>query len=295
MRSFITGTGAPNGIAVDGQHPTGQALMTRTIGRANLDGSGADQSFISTAAGARGVAVDGQHVYWSNPDNGTIGRAGLDGSGVNQSFITGAQVPNSLAVDGQHIYWGDQAQSTVGRANLDGSGDENFIEASQPFGVAVDAGPAGTATASSPSLSFPAQPVGTFATPQAVTITNTGHGVLEIDQAHVTSPATGDFLISADTCSGASVQIGAACTIHLRFGPTVTGTRSSALTVSSNDTAGPLQIALAGTGSALVPGPVGPPGPFGAIGLDRRHRTRWRERRDRRRRPARKQRPGAAR
>ena len=63
------------------------------------------------------------------------------------------------------------------------------------------------------------------------------------------------------------MQIGAACTIHLRFGPTVTGTRSSALTVSSNDTAGPLQIALAGTGSALVPGPVGRPGPFGAIGL----------------------------
>ena len=67
-----------------------------TIGRANLDGSGVDQSFITGAQ--VGVAVDSQHVYWTNSSSDAIGRANLDGSGVDQSFITGAQV--GVAVDG---------------------------------------------------------------------------------------------------------------------------------------------------------------------------------------------------
>ena len=37
-----------------------------TIGRANLDGTGVNQSFITGAgASAAGVAVDGAHVYWT--------------------------------------------------------------------------------------------------------------------------------------------------------------------------------------------------------------------------------------
>ena len=36
-----------------------------TVGRANLDGTGANQSFISASI-PRGVATDGRHVYWAN-------------------------------------------------------------------------------------------------------------------------------------------------------------------------------------------------------------------------------------
>ena len=39
--------------------------FSRTIGRANLDGTGANQSFITGADNRYGVAVDGQHVYWA--------------------------------------------------------------------------------------------------------------------------------------------------------------------------------------------------------------------------------------
>ena len=76
-----------------------------TFGRANLDGTGANQSFITAATDSIGIAVDGQHVYWTNTFAGTIGRANLDGTGVNQFFITGANDPEGVAVDGQHIYW----------------------------------------------------------------------------------------------------------------------------------------------------------------------------------------------
>ena len=46
-----------------------------TIGRANLNGTGANQSFISGASQPEGVAVDATHVYWANAATNTIGRA----------------------------------------------------------------------------------------------------------------------------------------------------------------------------------------------------------------------------
>ncbi len=114
-----------------------------TIGRANLDGSSANQSFISGASTPDGVAVDGQHIYWANEGGTTIGRANLDGSGTNESFISGASTPVGVVVDGQHIYWanwGSGTGTTIGRANLNGTSvEQSFIGgASAPAGVVVD-------------------------------------------------------------------------------------------------------------------------------------------------------------
>jgi hypothetical protein len=56
-----------------------------TIGRANPDGTGADQRFISGGdlGLTHSVAVDDDHVYWANSHGSTIGRANLDGTGVS--------------------------------------------------------------------------------------------------------------------------------------------------------------------------------------------------------------------
>jgi hypothetical protein len=126
-----------------------------TIGRANIDGTGATQNLISGGAQPKGVAVDATHIYWTNVLNtstsaGTIGRANLDGTGVNQNFITGVNPTGGLAVDGGHLYWGNQDNSrvlpfgiaaTIGRANLDGTGvNQNFITgADTASGIALDA------------------------------------------------------------------------------------------------------------------------------------------------------------
>jgi virginiamycin B lyase len=69
------------------------------VGRANLDGTGADQGFISSASRPYGVAVDAGHVYWANDGTNTIGRANLDGTCADQIFITGAATPAGVAVD----------------------------------------------------------------------------------------------------------------------------------------------------------------------------------------------------
>ncbi len=68
------------------------------IGRANLDGTAAQEGFIP-AHGDTGVAVDAAHVYWSGGAGGDIGRANLDGSGVDQSFIADVGA-RDVAVDG---------------------------------------------------------------------------------------------------------------------------------------------------------------------------------------------------
>ena len=112
------------------------------IGRANLDGTGVNQSFITGASEPEGVAVDGSHIYWTNHGTNTIGRANLDGTGVDQSFITDANGPWGITVDGDHIYWTNEHEATIGRANLDGSGvNEDFISTSpggEPVGIAVN-------------------------------------------------------------------------------------------------------------------------------------------------------------
>jgi virginiamycin B lyase len=111
---------------------------SHAIGRANLNGTNADQSFITGAGNPLGIAVDGAHIYWTNHDTGAIGRANLNGTNADQSFITGAGNPFGVAVDGTHIYWTNHS-GTVGRANLDGTEvDQEFISrVESPDAIAV--------------------------------------------------------------------------------------------------------------------------------------------------------------
>ncbi|HEV7461169.1 MAG TPA: hypothetical protein VGN78_11575 [Solirubrobacteraceae bacterium] len=119
-----------------------------TIGRANLDGTGAGS--LKNANKPTGVAVDGTHLYWADNAYSTIGRANLDGTGAR--FIIGASNPTGVAVDGTHVYWanggfgsangGYGSGTTIGRANLDGTGANqsfiSYVDANYAWGVAVD-------------------------------------------------------------------------------------------------------------------------------------------------------------
>jgi len=116
---------------------------TSTIGRANNDGTNANQSFITGASTPTGVAVDGSYVYWTSTfSSDSIGRANLDGTGAIQSFIPGVSYPYGVAVDGNYIYWVNVGgiADKIGRANLNGTGaNQSFITgANGPSGVAVD-------------------------------------------------------------------------------------------------------------------------------------------------------------
>ena len=58
--------GRAGAMAVDGAHIYWINPDSGTIGRANLDGTGVDQSFITGAAPPVSVAVDAAHVYWTD-------------------------------------------------------------------------------------------------------------------------------------------------------------------------------------------------------------------------------------
>ena len=65
-------------MAADSQHVYWANF--RSIGRANLDGTGVDQNFIPNIDNNQGqaVAVDGQHVYWTAAGAGGDGRIGRE-------------------------------------------------------------------------------------------------------------------------------------------------------------------------------------------------------------------------
>jgi hypothetical protein len=141
----------PCGVAVDATYVYwtnhGSTARGTTIGRARLDGSGADSNFIGGALNPCGVAVDDRYIYWVNEgasatSGGTIGRARLDGSEADPAFIvTDALLPCGVAVDATYVYWANGLGGAIGRARADGSEVQNaFIGGARwPCGVAVDA------------------------------------------------------------------------------------------------------------------------------------------------------------
>jgi hypothetical protein len=91
------------------------------------------------------------------------------------------------------------------------------------------------------SLSFAGTVVGASAAAQTVTVSNTGTA-----SATVTGvAASGDFS-QTNNCS--TVAVGASCTVTVTFTPTTGGSRTGAVTVTSNANNSPTSIALTGSG-----------------------------------------------
>jgi sugar lactone lactonase YvrE len=100
---------------------------TRSIRRANLDGSGAEDVITTGPLGPSDIELDlaHGHLYWADRDKNQIARANLDGSGVTV-VRSGAGVvqPYYLALDvgAGDVYWTDFDSGTVHVARLDGAG-----------------------------------------------------------------------------------------------------------------------------------------------------------------------------
>jgi virginiamycin B lyase len=113
-----------------------------TIGRANDDGTGVDNSFIDTGGKPNAVAVDQAHIYWANESGGTIGRANINGTEVEPNFIKGIQEPEAVAVNSTSIYWASLSGHEIGRANLNGTMPNMGLVtgAGTPCSLTVDSG-----------------------------------------------------------------------------------------------------------------------------------------------------------
>jgi hypothetical protein len=139
---------APCGVALDQSHiywvkpevytPLGPTVGS--LGRANLDGTGVDDSFVTDVKEPCDLALSGGYVYWMEEDG--IGRARLDGSNPERSFIPFSNWASDcgLAASDTYLYWVEG--ETIARANLDGGGIHHaFIPDAGPVnGIALDSG-----------------------------------------------------------------------------------------------------------------------------------------------------------
>ena len=102
------------------------------------------------------------------------------------------------------------------------------------------------------SVGFGDQAVGSSSGAQRITVSNSGHAVLEISTVTVTGANPGDFSISSDGCASTAVAPGAGCAVSIGFAPTTTGPRRATLTIADNAAGSPHTLALTGTGVAVA-------------------------------------------
>jgi hypothetical protein len=102
------------------------------------------------------------------------------------------------------------------------------------------------------SVAFGNQLVGVASIPQAVTVTNTGTGTLNISSI----TASGDFS-QTNSCS-APLPVGTNCIINVTYKPSAIGSGIGAVTIADNAPGNPHSIQLSGTG--VVPGITLTPG-----------------------------------
>ena len=95
--------------------------------------------------------------------------------------------------------------------------------------------------------------VGETSAPQTFTVSNTGTADLNIYAV----TKTGDFTITADSCSSATVTAGSNCTVTVLFAPASEGFLTGTISIPSDDPDTPtMDVALSGTGvAATVPLP----------------------------------------
>jgi Abnormal spindle-like microcephaly-assoc'd, ASPM-SPD-2-Hydin len=99
------------------------------------------------------------------------------------------------------------------------------------------------ATLSLDSLNFGNQNAGTTSPPRSITLTNSGTAAMTI-----TSISTSGDFAQTNNC-GASLAVGASCTINVTFTPTTTQSRIGTLSVTDNASGSPQTVSLSGSGT----------------------------------------------
>ena len=111
---------------------------SRTIRRANLDGSGVEDLVTLGLNRPGGLALDpgAGKMYWVDWGTGRIGGANLDGSEVETLVFGGHPVSLVLDLGAGKVYW--TSRSAINRMNLNGSGKEHLYSGSSPSSLALD-------------------------------------------------------------------------------------------------------------------------------------------------------------
>ncbi len=136
---------------------------------------------------------------------------------------------------------------------------------SKPPGTQPIVGP--IALLSAMSFSFGSLPIGQASSAQTLIIASNGGQALSLNKLAITGANPGDFA-ETDTCHVPTVlQPGNSCSALIVFSPSATGSRSAALTITSNASPATESAQLSGTGLAPAPAVTLVPGSldFGTV------------------------------
>ena len=105
------------------------------------------------------------------------------------------------------------------------------------------------------SLDFGEQVVKRASKPKRLTVTNTGGKALYINSVVVGGDNQQEFVLTHDTCTGASIAAQKSCVIDVVFTPAATDRRRATVTLTDNALDAPQNVQLSGDGinSVSVP------------------------------------------
>jgi Collagen triple helix repeat (20 copies)/Abnormal spindle-like microcephaly-assoc'd, ASPM-SPD-2-Hydin len=178
----------------------------------------------------------------SGPDAGNFG---INSSNCNTTFL---QPGNGCSISVQF----NPSGSGTFEAQLEIPSDGTLSPVVVPLTVEALSGPVAVVTPS--SIDFGAVKVNTSATPQQVTISNTGDFPLQIQQLLIIAATPQTFPLSNDGCSQQEINPGDDCEFTITFSPTKAGERNASIFLITN-TPGPVTTAaLTGEGMAVPNG-----------------------------------------
>jgi cytochrome c553 len=228
-------------------------VCTAVVAAPKIAISGASLTFPSTALTTTAAA---QTLTISNAGNAALTLTSIALSGGNPGdFTTGGTCATSapVAAGGSCTVSLGFAPTAVGARTTTLTVGSAVGNVTATLSGTATAAPAPIAGVSTSSLSFGSVLVGSAASAQFVTVSNSGTAALSFSSI---ATGTSEFPVSGGTCSTAStstVAAGASCTIGLGFTPSAAGARSGTLTIANNGSGSPLTVALSGSGTALTP------------------------------------------
>ena len=230
-----TGAGAPTPAPVASITPTSLTLASTAIGNTS-----AAQSVTVSNTGTAALSLTA--INWSTADyiiSGGTCAAGGSVAAAGSCTISVAFRPAAGATGARNgtLSITHNAAGSPGSVTLTGT---------------ATAAPAPVAALAPVSLSYGSLNVGTAASAQTVTLSNTGNAALTLGTLSISSGT--EFSISGGTCAaGGTVAAAASCTISVGFTPSAAGARSANLVVTHNAAGGQSTTSLSGTGVALTP------------------------------------------
>jgi len=196
--------------------------------------SGASQPFALTNTGTGPLLIT------------SIAVTGADAS----SFVFGNDCGASVAAGASCTIHGHFDPQMAGALTASVTITDNAPDSPQTIPLSGTGTVAASVALSATSLSFATVQIGTTSASQSVTMTNAGSATLAIYGISVTGTNPSSFVF-ANNC-GASLAVGASCSIHGHFAPTSDGATSAEISINDNAASSPQMIALSGTGGGAT-------------------------------------------